>query len=95
MRPRPKPKTTSLSNTSGALSFARVNNGRATSEFFICIGDQKQLDGNEPSPNNDGQGYAVFGKVVKGMKTVIKIQSIKSTGDALAFPAVIQNIKKL
>lgn len=89
------PKTTGLSNTSGALSFARVNNGRATSEFFICIGDQKQLDGNEPSPNNDGQGYAVFGKVVKGMKTVIKIQSIKSTGDALAFPAVIQNIKKL
>lgn len=89
------PKNTGLSNTSGAISFARVTNGKATTEFFICIGDQKQLDGGEPSANNDGLGYAVIGKVVKGMKVVRKIQNSKSMGDAIIYPVVIHKITKL
>lgn len=65
-------KTTGLIHLNGALSLARQDTGTATTEFFICVGDQPGFDfGGENNP--DGQGYAVFGKVVKGMEVVQKI----------------------
>jgi peptidyl-prolyl cis-trans isomerase A (cyclophilin A) len=51
---------------------ARGTPGSATSEFFICIGDQPELDYNGRR-NPDKQGFAAFGKVIKGMKVVHKI----------------------
>ena len=45
----------------------------ATGDFFICIGDQPELDfGGKRNP--DGQGFAAFGKVVKGMDVVKMIK---------------------
>jgi len=74
-------KQTGLSHTDGIISMARTDTGTAKTEFFICIGDQSSLDfGN--SGTADGQGYAAFGKVFKGMAIVKKIQSQKSHGDA-------------
>ena len=50
-----------------------------TNEFFICVGDQPQLDfGGKRNP--DGQGFAAFGRVVRGMDVVKKIGSTR-TGD--------------
>ena len=70
--PHESTKTTGLSHVNGALSLARQDTGTATTEFFICLGDQPGFDfGGENNP--DGQGYAVFGKVVKGMEVVQKI----------------------
>jgi peptidyl-prolyl cis-trans isomerase A (cyclophilin A) len=70
--PHESTKATGLSHVNGALSLARQDTGTATTEFFICIGDQPGFDfGGENNP--DGQGYAVFGKVVKGMDIVQKI----------------------
>jgi peptidyl-prolyl cis-trans isomerase A (cyclophilin A) len=52
---------------------ARDGPDTATSDFFICIGDQPELDfGGKRNP--DGQGFAAFGRVVKGMEVVKKIQ---------------------
>jgi peptidyl-prolyl cis-trans isomerase A (cyclophilin A) len=63
---------TKLSHTDGAISLARQAPGTAQTEFFICIGDQRGYDfGGEN--NADGQGYAAFGKVVKGMEVVNRI----------------------
>jgi peptidyl-prolyl cis-trans isomerase A (cyclophilin A) len=63
---------TGLKHLNGSLSLARQDTGTATTEFFICIGDQPGFDyGGEN--NGDKQGYAVFGKVVKGMDIVLKI----------------------
>lgn len=63
---------TGLRHLNGSLSLARQDTGKATTEFFICIGDQPGFDyGGENNP--DKQGYAVFGKVVKGMDIVLKI----------------------
>jgi peptidyl-prolyl cis-trans isomerase A (cyclophilin A) len=70
--PHENTKTTGLSHVNGALSLARQDTGTATTEFFICVGDQPGFDfGGENNP--DGQGYAVFGKVLKGMDVVQKI----------------------
>jgi peptidyl-prolyl cis-trans isomerase A (cyclophilin A) len=60
---------THILHTNGVLSLARDKPGTGTTEFFICVGDQPGFDyGGENNP--DGQGYAAFGKVVKGMDIV-------------------------
>jgi peptidyl-prolyl cis-trans isomerase A (cyclophilin A) len=60
---------TKLSHTDGTLSLARQAPGTASTEFFICVGDQTGYDyGGENNP--DGQGYAAFGKVIEGMDVV-------------------------
>ncbi|MBC8063453.1 MAG: peptidylprolyl isomerase, partial [Chlorobia bacterium] len=65
---------TGVKHTDGAISMARASIDSATSDFFICIGDQPELDfGGKRNP--DGQGFAAFGRVVKGMDIVMKIQA--------------------
>lgn len=92
--PHESPKQTGLSHTSGTISMARTTPGSATSEFFICVGDQLQFDSSSGG-NFDGLGYAAFGKVVKGMKVVREIQNKKSTGESFMSPIKINSIKKL
>jgi peptidyl-prolyl cis-trans isomerase A (cyclophilin A) len=75
------PKVTGLSHTSGTISMARTTPGSATTEFFICIGDQQQFDSSNRS-GTDGLGYAAFGKVVEGMDVLSKIQNKKSNGES-------------
>lgn len=68
---------TGLKHEDGTISMARSTPNSATSEFFICINAQPSLDfGGTRNP--DGQGFAAFGKVTKGMKIVKKIQQEKN-----------------
>lgn len=65
---------TGIKHTDGVISMARDGADSATSDFFICIGDQPSLDfGGKRNP--DGQGFAAFGRVVAGMDIVMKIQA--------------------
>ena len=66
-----------LSNVRGAISMARTQvPNSATSQFFINVNDNSRLD----QPNAaDGEGYAVFGKVVEGMDVVDKIREAPTT----------------
>ena len=66
-----------LSNVRGAISMARTQvPNSATSQFFINVNDNSRLD----QPNAaDGEGYAVFGKVVEGMDVVDKIREVPTT----------------
>lgn len=65
---------TKIKHLDGTISMARGEPNSATSEFFICINPQPELDfGGKRNP--DGKGFAAFGKVVKGMDVVRKIQS--------------------
>jgi FKBP-type peptidyl-prolyl cis-trans isomerase len=60
-----------LKNNRGTISMARRNQpDSATAQFFINVVDNARLD----QPQQDGAGYAVFGKVVEGMETVDKIK---------------------
>ena len=61
---------------------ARMGPGTASTEFFICVGDQPSLD-YEGKRNPDGQGFAAFGKVVKGMDVVRSIQAQADEGQYL------------
>ncbi len=66
---------TRLLHKDGTISMARGKPASATSSFFICINDQPSLDyGGKRNP--DGQGFAAFGKVTRGMGLVKKIQQL-------------------
>jgi peptidyl-prolyl cis-trans isomerase A (cyclophilin A) len=63
---------TGIKHKDGTLSMARAEPDSATSEFFICVGEQPELDyGGRRNP--DGQGFAAFGRVIEGMDVVRKI----------------------
>ncbi len=86
-------KQSGLSHTSGTLSMARTGVGTATTEYFICIGDQTSLDAGR-SGTNDSLGFAAFGKITKGMDIVRKMQATKSTGDQFEEKIRIANIER-
>ena len=74
-----------LSNLRGTIAMARTNDPHsATAQFFINTVDNPFLDHTSKTPR--GWGYAVFGKVVKGMNVVDKIRNIR-TGPNGPFPS--------
>jgi peptidyl-prolyl cis-trans isomerase A (cyclophilin A) len=73
---------TGILHKDGAISMARDKPGTASSEFFICVGDQPELDFGGKR-NSDGQGFAAFGRVLKGMDVVRKIQQQPADGQRL------------
>lgn len=83
---------TGLRHVDGALSMARDGPDSATSDFFICIGDQPELDFGGRR-NADGQGFAVFGRVVGGMDVVRRIHSAPADGQSLTPPVAIRRAR--
>ena len=84
---------TGLKHADGAISMARDGPDTATHEFFLCVGAQPSLDfGGKRNP--DGQGFAAFGRVVKGMDVVKKIQAAPANGQTLTPPVKILSIRR-
>jgi cyclophilin family peptidyl-prolyl cis-trans isomerase len=78
-----------LSNVPGTVAMARTGDpNSATSQFFINVADNKRLDFRSPDPQ--GYGYTVFGKVVSGMDVVNKIAAMP-TGAAGPFRSDVPN----
>jgi peptidyl-prolyl cis-trans isomerase A (cyclophilin A) len=84
--PLERTNTTGLKHLDGTISMARDEADTATSDFFVCIGDQPELD-FAGKRNADGQGFAAFGKVISGMDVIRKIQQSPAEGQKLT-PAV-------
>ena len=84
---------THLHNTSGAISMARTSDpNSASSEFFLCIGDNRFLDAeNQP----DHQGYAAFGRVVRGYDVVLKINHAPAVDQRLTAPVTIVRMRRV
>ena len=91
--PLERTSVTGLSHTDGTLSMSRFAPDSAHSEFFICIGDQPSLDyGGMRNP--DGQGFAAFGRVIRGMDVVRAIQQSPHEGQRLTPPIIIRDIRR-
>ncbi|RZT95781.1 peptidyl-prolyl cis-trans isomerase A (cyclophilin A) [Ancylomarina subtilis] len=73
---------TGILHKDGVISMARNQPGSASTEFFICVGDQPSLDAGGLR-NPDGEGFAAFGKVIRGMDVVRKIQMQKEKDQML------------
>jgi peptidyl-prolyl cis-trans isomerase A (cyclophilin A) len=85
---------TGILHKDGVISMARMEPGTASSEIFICIGNQPELDfGGKRNP--DGQGFAAFGKVIKGMDVVREIQSKPDKEQMLIEPVNIIKVERI
>jgi len=92
--PLERTSATGIVHKDGVVSMARDGPDTATSDFFICIGDQPELDfGGRRNP--DGQGFAAFGRVTSGMSVVRRIQAAPADGQALTPPAVIRRVRRM
>lgn len=81
-----------LSHTRGVVSMARSNDpNSASSQFFICYGDESFLDGQ----------YAAFGKVTEGMDVVdsfVKVERSMGSDGAVSSPntdIIMENVKMI
>ncbi|MBI4890821.1 MAG: peptidylprolyl isomerase [Acidobacteria bacterium] len=85
---------TGLKHLNGTISMARSGPDTATSDFFICINDQPELDfGGKRNP--DGQGFAAFGRVTEGLDVVRKIQQAPAKAQSLQPPVKIIKAQRL
>jgi len=85
---------TGIHHLNGTLSMARDAPNTATSSFFICINNQPELD-FAGARNPDGQGFAAFGRVTKGIKVVHKIHVQKDKDQYLIKPVKILSIRRI
>jgi peptidyl-prolyl cis-trans isomerase A (cyclophilin A) len=82
--------TNGLKNLRGTISMARTNDpDSATSQFFLNLVDNGALD-----PGMNGAGYAVFGKITKGLDVLDKMAQVPTTtvgqySDVPAKPVVL------
>lgn len=88
-----------LNNIIGTIAMARTGDPHsATSQFFINVANNSPLDFRDKTPR--AWGYAVFGRVIKGMDTLKAIKSVPTTNRGMhqnvpAEPVVIENVSVL
>lgn len=86
--PLERTSKTGVLHKNGVISMARDTPNSATCSFFICINDQPSLDFGGKR-NKDGQGFAAFGKVTKGMDVVKKIQQLHPKQEQYLKPPIL------
>lgn len=95
---------TGIQHLDGTISLARSEPGTGGgSAFFICIGEQPSLDfGGMRNP--DGEGFAAFGQVTRGMDVVHAIHKRDANGESdsdytagqiLTDPVVIKSARRV
>jgi peptidyl-prolyl cis-trans isomerase A (cyclophilin A) len=93
--PLERTSVTGLKHVVGTVSMARTPAAdSARSDFFICLDDQPSLDfGGKRF--DDAQGAAAFGRVVRGMDVVRKIQQQPVEKQALTPPIAITRASRV
>jgi peptidyl-prolyl cis-trans isomerase A (cyclophilin A) len=91
--PLERTSETGLTHRDGTISMARTTIDSAVSDFFICINDQPSLNFGGQR-NVDGQGFAAFGQVIRGMEIVRAIQTFPSDGQSLSPVVPITRIRR-
>lgn len=84
---------TGLRHLHGTLSMARFGPDTACDQFFICVGDQPELD-FAGRRNPDGQGFAAFGRLVSGWLVLEQIQNAPVKGQTLDPPLRIVRARR-
>ncbi len=80
-------RDTGLRHLAGSISLARDGPDTATSSFFIVTRDTPSLDfGGMRNP--DGQGFAVFGRLTRGLELARRIQAMPADADEQITPPV-------
>ncbi len=83
--------TTGHAHRDGTISMARFAPDSAQADFFVCIGDQPELDAGG-ARNPDSCGFAAFGQVICGMDVVRRIHSAPTVNQTLTPAMTIHRI---
>jgi peptidyl-prolyl cis-trans isomerase A (cyclophilin A) len=87
-------RQTGLRHVDGTVSMARAQPGTATTEFFVCIGAQPELDfGGRRNP--DTLGFAAFGRVVEGMDVIRALHARGEADQYLARPVPVSSVRRI
>ena len=92
--PIPNEAGNGLKNEPGTIAMARTSDPHsASAQFFINVADNNFL--NYRAPSGQGWGYAVFGRVTRGMDVVNRIAKTRTTSrgmnqDVPVTPVVIE-----
>lgn len=85
-----KTSATLLSNTKGTIAMARsAAANSATSQFFVNAVDNLGLDAQRSA---DGNGYAVFGRLIAGMSHIEKGRSEPAFKSLMDTPVKVSNL---
>ena len=85
---------TGLRHLDGTVSMARAQPGTATAEYFVCVGNQPELDfGGGRNP--DGLGFAAFGRVVEGMAVIRALHARGEADQYLAQPIGVKSVRRI
>ena len=84
--PMERTTKTGIPHLNGAISMVRTGTDTAANQFFICVGDQPELDFGGRR-NADGQGFAAFGRLLSGWLVLKQIQLAPAAGQTLQ-PAI-------
>ena len=88
-----------IKNEVGTIAMARTNDPHsATAQFFINVANNEFL--NHRSPDPQGWGYAVFGKVISGMDVVKSIENVATGqqgphGDVPNSDVIIKKVEEI
>ena len=82
---------TGLTHKRWTVSASRYGPGEVYASFFVCMRDEPCLDVGGPR-NPDGQGYAVFGKVIHGHDTLTAIYASAQDQEMLDPPVMIETV---
>jgi len=85
---------TGIKHMNGTISMARIEPGSASSEIFICINDQPELN-YRGRRNIDAQGFAAFGKVIKDLNVLKEIHSLPPKDQFLNKELKVNFIKRI
>lgn len=91
--PHEPTSSSGLRHRHGTLSLARLSPGTGGHGFFICVGDQPELDeGGRRNP--DGAGFAAFGRVVQGLETLQRLHGRAEAAEYMQAPIGIIGIRR-
>lgn len=82
-------RMTGVRHVRGAVSAARFSPGEVYPSFFICLRDEPELD-YAGKRQTDGKGFAVFGKVVRGIGVVDELYRWVGNEEYLSDPLSVQ-----
>jgi len=92
--PLERTRDTGLSHGPGAVSMARDGPDTATSSFFVVTRESPGLDfGGARHP--DGQGFAVFGRVVQGLELFARMQARPTVEEQIQPPVALVSARLL
>lgn len=84
---------TGLRHRRGSVSMARRDGVVMGSEYFICLGDEPELDAGG-SRNPDGLGFSVFAQMIEGDATLDAIHARGEATEYIADPVPILSIRE-